>query len=146
MLADELKTVLGTSFAFFVKASHFHWNVEGSDFYQLHEFFGALYQEVYSSIDTTAEAIRQLDEYAPGSLARFQELSEIQDQTRIPRAALMLEELLSDNEILLEVLNRAFTAANEENQQGIADYIAGRIDAHAKHAWMLRSFLKNSRA
>ena len=30
--------------------------------------------------------------------------------------------------------------------KGIADFIAGRIDAHGKHRWMLRSLLKKDRA
>jgi DNA-binding ferritin-like protein len=40
----------------------------------------------------------------------------------------------------------AFPIAEQENEQGIADFIAGRIDAHGKHGWMLRSILKKQRA
>jgi hypothetical protein len=36
--------------------------------------------------------------------------------------------------------------AEAEDQQGICDFLAGRIDAMGKHRWMLRSFLKDSRA
>jgi len=42
----------------------------------------------------------------------------------------------------LDLTKRVFDVAVEEKQEGIADFIAGRIDAFAKHAWMLRSFLK----
>lgn len=146
MLKDDLKTVLGTSFVFYVKAAGFHWNVEGPNFPQYHEFLGGIYQEVYDSLDKMAEIIRQLDSYAPGSLARFLELSAIQEQTQIPRAELMLAELLQDNEIVIQCLNAAFASANSENKQGIADFIAGRLDAHEKHGWMLRSIMKRERA
>ena len=55
MLADSLKILLATEYAFSLKAQLFHWNVEGPDFAQLHEFFGNLYEEVYNnSIDKTA--------------------------------------------------------------------------------------------
>ena len=147
MLADSLKTLLATEYAFSIKAQLFHWNVEGPDFAQLHDFFGNLYQEVYNgSIDKTAEYIRAMDDYAPGSFERFAELSIIQGQTKIPRARLMIEELLANNGQLLELLNDTFATAEQENQQGIANFIAERIDAHQKHAWMLRSFLKDQRA
>ena len=43
-------------------------------------------------------------------------------------------------------LNRCFAVAESENQQGIANFIAERIDAQQKHGWMLRSFLKDERA
>ena len=147
MLADALKTLLATEYAFSIKAQLFHWNVEGPDFAQLHEFFGNLYEEVYDgSIDKTAEYIRAMDDYAPGSFERFSELSEIRGQVKIPRARLMIEELLANNGQLLELLNKCFAIAEQENQQGIAHFIAERIDAHQKHGWMLRSFLKDQRA
>ena len=105
MLKDDLKTLLATEYAFVIKAQFFHWNVEGPDFAQLHEFFGELYEEVYgNSIDRTAEFIRVLDDYAPGSLERFTELSQIAGQLRVPRARLMIEELLGDNQRLMDLL------------------------------------------
>ncbi len=147
MLADDLKTLLATEYAFVIKAQFFHWNVEGPDFAQLHEFFGDIYEEVYSnSIDKTAEYIRTLDEYTPGSLERFIDLSQIAGQTKVPRAKLMIEELYADNSKMLGVLQQCFESASNERQEGIANFIAERIDAHGKHGWMLRSFLKDARA
>ena len=147
MLADSLKILLATEYAFVIKAQQFHWNVEGPDFSQLHKFFGKIYDEVYeNSIDQTAEFIRILDDYTPGSFERFSELSVISGQTKIPRARLMIEELLANNGQMIELLNQCFGEAEQENQQGIADFLAGRIDAHGKHGWMLRSFLKDQRA
>jgi starvation-inducible DNA-binding protein len=147
MLADALKTLLATSYAFVIKAQNFHWNVEGPDFPQYHKFLGKLYEEVYdNAIDKTAELIRQLDSYTPGSIARFAELSQIPDQTKIPRAELMIAELYEDNSKLLELWKQSFHIAEEADEQGIADFIASRIDAHGKHDWMLRSILKKQRA
>ena len=147
MLADDLKTLLATQYAFVIKSQMFHWCVEGPDFAQLHKFFQKLYEEVYNnSIDRTAEFIRTLDEYTPGSFERFVELSAIAGQLRVPRARIMIEELLTDTTLLIDLLNHCFAAAEQENQQGIANFIAERLDAMAKHAWMLRSFLKENRA
>ena len=147
MLSDALKTLLATEYTFAIKSQYFHWNVEGPDFAQLHEFFGELYEEVNdNSIDRCAEFIRTLDEYTPGSFERFAELSVIQGQTKVPRARLMIEELLGNNTQVIDVLNQCFAEAEQENQQGIANFIAERLDAHGKHGWMLRSFLKESRA
>ena len=55
---------------------------------------------------------------------------------------MMIEELLEDTNKMLDLTKRMFTVAEQENEQGIADFIADRIDAFAKHAWMMRSFLK----
>jgi len=145
VLTDDLKTLLATEYAFVIKAQLFHWNVEGSDFGQLHEFFGNIYQDVYDAIDPTAEYIRTLGEYTPGSFERFSELSLITGQTKIPRARLMIEELLNDCQTMIDLLNRCFESAENENQQGVANFIAERIDAMGKHRWMLQSYLKTER-
>tara|TARA_R110000868_G_scaffold166132_3_gene400030 strand:- start:1957 stop:2400 length:444 start_codon:yes stop_codon:yes gene_type:complete len=147
MLADNLKTLLASVYSFSIKVQYFHWNVEGDNFPQYHEFFGNLYEEVYNnSVDKIAEYIRTLDVYAPGSFTRFQELSIISDQLKVPRAELMFEELYSNNEQLIGFLNECFASATEENKQGIANFIAERLDAHEKHQWMIRSILKKARA
>jgi starvation-inducible DNA-binding protein len=146
MLSNDLKILLASQFAYYLKAQYFHWNVEGSDFAQLHKFFKKIYEDAYSAVDPIAEYIRALEDYAPGSFERYQELSQIPGQTKVPRARLMIEELLANNGQLIELLNQCFAEAEQENQQGIADFVSGRIDAHGKHGWMLRSFLKDQRA
>ena len=147
MLADTLKTLLATSYAFVIKAQNFHWNVEGPDFPEYHKFLGDLYEEVYeNAIDRTAEYIRVLGAYTPGSISRFAELSQIPDQTKIPRAELMFAELEQDNQKITDMWKQAFHVAEESDEQGIANFIAERIDAHGKHGWMLRSILKKQRA
>jgi starvation-inducible DNA-binding protein len=147
MLTDDLKILLASQYAYVIKAQFFHWNVEGPDFSQLHKFFGKIYEEVYdNSIDSTAEFIRILDDYTPGSFERFSELSQITGQTKVPRARLMITELLADTQTLIDLLNQTFASAEAEDQQGIMDFLAGRIDAMGKHRWMLKSFLKDDRA
>ena len=146
MLSDLLKTLLATNFAYYLKAHGFHWNVEGPDFGELHTFFEMIYSDVYEANDAIAEYIRALQEYAPASFERFGELTKIPGQTKIPRARLMLEELLHDNEIMLQLLNECFDVATQERQQGIANFMADRISQHGKFGWQLRSFLKEARA
>ena len=146
MLAEDLKVLLASVNSLSIKAQNFHWNVEGDNFPQYHEFFGNFYEEVYSAVDRVAEYIRTLDSYTPGSLTRYAELTIIQDQLKIPRAELMFAELYEDNAKMIELLNHCFSSASQENKQGIANFIAERLDAHEKHQWMIRSILKKARA
>ena len=146
MLADSLKTLLATEFAYYIKAHAFHWNVETPDFYQYHKFFQKIYEDAYSAIDPTAEYIRALGEYAPGGLERYLELSVIKGQTKVPRARLMVEELLANSGQMVELLNQCFAEATQENKQDIANFIAERLSQTNKFAWQLRSSLKDERA
>jgi starvation-inducible DNA-binding protein len=147
MLVENLKVVLASSFTLYLKAHNFHWNIEGPDFPQYHLFLDNFNTEIFeNAVDRSAEFIRALDHYTPGSLTRFKELSIIEDQTLIPRAELMMVELYEDNTKLLAYLKETFHVAEQEDEQGVANFIAERIDAHGKHGWMLRSILKKQRA
>lgn len=141
-LIDIMKKTLADTFAFYLKAHNFHWNVEGPLFSQFHDFFGKLYEEVFDAVDTIAEEIRALDSYAPGSFSRFSELTDIEDSTVVLPPVEMVQILLDDNEKVLATLNIAFKLATNFDKQGLANLIADRIDAHNKHAWMLRSIIK----
>lgn len=141
-LIEMMRKVLADTFAMYLKAHNYHWNVEGPNFPQYHEFFGNLYEELHGAVDPIAEEIRSLDAYAPGSFSRFLELTEIEDETNVPMAREMALKLLRDNDVVLNTLNVAFKLADQFDRQGLADFIAGRIDVHNKHAWMLRSIIK----
>lgn len=142
MLQDSLKIALADTFAFYVKALNFHWNVEGRDFQQFHEFFGELYGEVGGAIDMIAELIRTTGAYAPGSLRRFNELKTIEDEERILPSSEMLKILLTDNAKLMGVLTIAYKDAEEEANYAVSNALQDRLTAHAKHAWMISAFLK----
>jgi len=145
MLSDNLKVLLASTQAFAIKSQNFHWNVEGRDFPQYHAFFDTLYGDVSETIDRIAEYIRILGHYTPGSLSRYAELSIIQDQTKIPRAELMFTEALHDCEQLGQLALAMFNEATQENQQGIANYMAELQDLYGKKAWFIRSVLKKER-
>lgn len=145
MLSDNLKVLLASTQAFAIKSQNFHWNIEGSNFPQYHEFFDTLYGDVHDTIDRIAEYVRILGHYTPGSLSRYSELSIIQDQTKIPRAELMFVESLNDCEKMIELVVGMFDVATQERQQGIANYMAELQDLYAKKAWFIRSILKTER-
>ncbi len=137
-----LKTAFASEFAFYLKAHFFHWNVEGPNFPQYHELFGKIYEEVYGSIDDFAENIRKVGTYTPGSFQRFSMLSTIKDETEMLPAEQMLAELYSDSEKMANIFRITFDMAEQNADHGLADFLAGRQDAHKKHSWMLRATLK----
>jgi len=146
VLSDALKQFLATTFAYYLKAHYFHWNVEGPDFVQLHELFSNIYEDAFGAIDPTAEYIRTEEEYAPGSFERFQELSLIQGQTKVPRARLMIEELLADTQTMKDLSKNLFDQATEVGREDVANFAAERQSQHGKYGWQLQALLKDQRA
>ena len=141
-LIEAMKRALADSFAMYLKAHYYHWNVEGPDFAQFHGFFGDIYEEVYGSVDSTAEHIRALGAYSPGSLGRFSSLTSIEDEETVPAAVEMASRLGNDNQKVIASLKAAQTLADTVGEVGVSNYLQDRIDIHQKHAWMLRAITK----
>lgn len=141
-LQQAAKIAFASEFSFYLKAHNFHWNVEGSDFLQYHDLFGKIYEEVYGAIDDFAEKIRSLGTYVPASLSRFNMLTKVEDETDILPQEQMVRELLLDNEKMVVILKKVFDLSEQAGEHGFSDFIAGRMDAHRKHGWMLRASMK----
>lgn len=141
-LEEKMKVVLADTFAMYLKAHMFHWNVTGPNFNDLHTFFGAIYAELWAAVDLIAEQIRALDAYAPGSFVRFGQLATVQDETSIPAAMSMVSKLKDDNDKVIASLTSAYEQAEKMKALGLANFLQDRIDIHSKHGWMLKSTMK----
>ena len=141
-LIQQLKVILATNFALYLKAHNFHWNIEGKDFPQYHSFLDGLYNSIWQQTDDIAEHLRKLNAYAPGSLSRFRELADIQDSTNIPQALAMFDELKNDNERYIIHLRAGIVAADQANEPAVSNFLQDLLGKHQKHAWMLRSIIK----
>lgn len=141
-LHKAAKIAFASEYSFFIKAQNFHWNVEGMFFEPLHNLFGKIYEEVYDSIDTFAEEIRAMGTYTPASFSRLSMLSQVDDEREILDSKMMVAELLQDNEKMIKMLQYLFEVSEANKQYGFSDFVAGRLDAHKKHGWMLRATLK----
>lgn len=141
-LIQEMKVALASTFSFYLKAHGFHWNVEGPNFPQYHEFLGDLWEEAFGAIDPIAEHLRTLGAYAPASFLRYKELSLVSDEINIPAAMGMMKKLTDDNATLIVQLTKTQALAEQNKKMGLANFLQDRIDAHEKHGWMLRSITK----
>ena len=142
-LTTAIKVLLANATVMYYKAHQFHWNIEGIEFTQYHEFFGDLYTDVYESVDPIAELLRKLDDYAPVSLDELFKYKTLKEETqRVEKLEDIFTSLIAANQEVLDSLNKVFTIANANKQQGVCNFIADRIDTHQKHAWFLRASAK----
>jgi starvation-inducible DNA-binding protein len=141
-LIQQLKVILGTNFALYLKSHGFHWNIEGANFPQYHDFLNGFYTEVFNQTDLIAEHIRQLDSYAPGSLERMIELADLEESQNIPMALAMMTELKRDNDRFIIHLRAGIVAAEQADEPAIGNFLQDLLGAHQKKAWMLRSIIK----
>jgi starvation-inducible DNA-binding protein len=142
-ITNPLKVAFADTYALYVKAQNYHWNVEGPMFPMYHDFFGNIYEEVGDAIDPFAEQIRAAGAYAPAAFSRFAELSNIQDEVLVDVvSSQMVSNLYMDNVKVIDSLNAVRDIAEKYSERGLVNFLEERLDAHKKHAWMLKATMK----
>jgi starvation-inducible DNA-binding protein len=140
-IATALSRVLADTYTLYLKTHNYHWNVTGPQFNDLHAMFMTQYTELWNSVDLVAERIRSLGHFAPGGYKAFSELSSIREDSSVPAATQMIENLLAGHETVARTCREAFPAAEGARDQASMDLLTQRLQVHEKTAWMLRSLL-----
>ena len=143
---DELKTaikvLLANATVMYYKAHQFHWNVEGPNFVQYHDFLGEFYDSVWQQTDAIAEKLRMLGVYAPVSLTRIHSLSDVQENDSILSAREMFMDLNVSNDRFIVHLRAGIVAADDAQEPAVSNFLQDLLDKHQKHSWMLKSLIK----
>jgi len=138
-----LSKLLADEFVLYTKTRNAHWNVEGIDFLSKHKFFEEQYEQLDEIMDSVAERIRTIGEYAPGTLHQFLELTHLTEQARIKNdSASFIRELLADHEsVIIYLRENVSRLADEFKDYGTSDFITQLMETHEKMAWFLRAHL-----
>ena len=106
-IATGLSRLLADTYTLYLKTHNYHWNVTGPMFTTLHTMFEEQYQELALAVDEIAERIRALGIFAPGSYSRFKELTQIDEETRVPSAQEMIQQLVLGQETVVRTPGRS---------------------------------------
>jgi starvation-inducible DNA-binding protein len=142
-LAESLNLVLADSYALMALTHLAHWNVEGADFFPLHQAFQSQYENLFEAIDEIAERVRALDAYAIGGLNAFAKLSQMEEfKSPIPQKDYVAALIVAHEKVVDDAL-RARELAGELNELQTQDLMIKRLQWHEKTLWMFKSYLKN---
>jgi HK97 family phage prohead protease len=141
-LNEELTELLADVVSFYFRAHGAHWNVKGSDFSEYHKLFNEIYEDVYGSIDPIAENLRKLGSLAPFTLPSLIALRSIDDApTTLQEPMALASDLLAANDVVIDQISDSFDCATYNGQQGVANFLADRLDKHQFWKWQLTASL-----
>lgn len=143
----EIVVILNKIIANLIVHSHklrkFHWNVEGPNFFELHQQFGLEYENAKDIIDILAERIRVFGIKTNYTLKQFMELSDIKEDDMELNSLQMVQEVLKDFNIihdnLLKASNHALNAGDVATEEILMDIIR---DLEKRH-WMFTVWTKS---
>ena len=142
-VGSVLNKILADEYLLYTKTRNYHWNIEGSNFMEMHLFFESQYNSIDEAIDEIAERVRQIGHYAQGRLKDFIKQSQLVEQEYTSDQKSQLKNLLDDHEAIIRFLRLHIDIfADKYKDAGNADFITGLMQKHEKMAWFLRSYLK----
>ena len=136
-LVNAMRRVLADTFLMYTHAHIAHWNVISPGFPQYHKFLNHLYDDLFEAIDGVAEHIRPLGALAPDTLAGLTAAATIEDVSPGTSWDTIRQRMIAENNVLIAELGEAFRLAQAAGNQGLCNFLADRLDRHAKHGWML---------
>ncbi len=134
---------LADSIDLYSQTKQAHWNVKGPQFFQLHELFDKLAEEVEDQVDTLAERATSLGGHARGTVrlaAAASRLSEYPAESTSGRQH--LEALTVRFAALARTTRAAIDTASTLGDAGTADLFTEVSRALDKALWFLESHIQ----
>lgn len=140
-LVEALNLLLANYSVEYQKIRNFHWNVVGSDFFDVHEKLEEEYLYAATSIDEIAERVRMLGFRPLSTLAEFLEFSDIEETTETPGSDEIMKAVVEDYETLLSFMIDVADLAVEYGDLGTESMMRTMIQTLEKKHWMFSAFL-----
>lgn len=133
----ELNTLLADYHLYYQKLRNFHWNIQGRNFFDLHEKFEELYTDARTKIDEIAERILTLRYQPLSNLSEYMNTSNIEESDSKQEDFQMVSDVLKAHSILLRQMKHVVAQANKVGDEGTIDLIGSYIRELEKTSWML---------
>jgi starvation-inducible DNA-binding protein len=145
VVATFLNLLLADEYILYTKTRSAHWNVDGSNYFELHVFLENQFNTLDYIIDEIAEQIRSLGHFASGSLKDFLSVSQMNnDSHNFKNSKEIFEMLRNDHDAMIRLIqHEIFPISKKLKDKSTATFISGLMEQHQKMAWMLRFFMSN---
>lgn len=133
----ELNTLLASYHIYYQNLRNFHWNIEGENFFELHEKFEELYMDARDQIDQIAERVLTLRSHPLSRLSDYLTTSKVQEANILSEDRAMVITLLENHKTLIEQMRGILKVAGEAKDEGTIDLISSFLESLEKKSWML---------
>lgn len=141
-LASHLNNLLADYSIFYQNSRGYHWNIQGDKFFELHEKFEELYNDLFEKIDEIAERILTLGFTPNHSYKDYSSLADITESEDVKNGYNAVEEILNSFKTLLRKQRSILELSDEIGDEGTNALMSDYIREQEKTVWMYSSFLK----
>ena len=140
-VASELNKLLADEVILYFKTRNYHWNIEGTNFNELHLFYEKQFNQSDAIMDEVAERIRILGHYTEARLVDYLKIANLVEQPYTNKQELQMKDLLSSHETIIHNLRKLVTLFDEIFKDiGSSDFVTQLLGRHEKMAWVIRAY------
>ncbi|MDN3656103.1 DNA starvation/stationary phase protection protein [Ferruginibacter paludis] len=141
-VSEELNKLLADEVVLYIKARNYHWNIEGINFSEMHQFYEQHFNDLDEIMDQVAERIRAVGHYTEARLADYLKLTNLIENDYTNSQENQLKYLLESHETIINNLRRLIPLfADKHKDLGSSDFVTQLLGKHEKMAWMVRAYL-----
>ena len=139
--AKHLNEILSNYQIFYQNLRGFHWNLLGHHFFSLHVKFEELYNEAQLNIDEIAERILTLGHTPLHTFDDYLKNSTVKVEKNVSDEVESVKGVIAGYTTIIKKERETMPVANDADDEGTADMLAGFIKVQEKTVWMLSAWL-----
>ena len=140
-LAEHLNELLANYQVLYMNTRGFHWNIKGSNFFELHLKFEEIYNNLQLKIDEIAERILTLGSTPLHSYTDYLKKTSIKEITHSTDGKKSLAHVLTSLEIIISLQREILDLSNNAHDEGTNALMSDYIREQEKLTWMYSSYL-----
>ena len=142
-LIYDLNELLANYQIFYQNTRGYHWNIQGDKFFELHEKFEQLYNNLQIKIDEIAERILTLGGTPLHTYSKYAELSEIKAVENVTDGVEAVRSVLDSFQKLLVRQRDLLSLSGEAEDEGTNALMSDYIREQEKTVWMYKAYVAN---
>ena len=140
-LSAQLNQLLSNYQLFYMNVRGFHWNIKGSNFFELHVKFEEIYNNLQLKIDEIAERILTLGSTPVHSYSDYLKYSAVKEHINISDGKQAMAEVLKAFEMIISLQRTILAKTNEAHDEGTNALMSDYIREQEKQVWMYNAYL-----
>ncbi|MFN4300196.1 MAG: Dps family protein [Thermaurantimonas sp.] len=141
VLAEKLNKLLANYSVFYMNVRGYHWNIRGEKFFELHQKFEELYNDLILKIDEVAERILTLGHTPYHSYATILNNAIVRPHENVTDGRECVKGILDALKILITSQRELLDLSADANDEGTIALMSDYIREQEKLSWMYSAYL-----
>jgi starvation-inducible DNA-binding protein len=142
ILAEKLNELLADYSVLYQNIRGYHWNIKGDKFFELHDKYQELYENLFIKIDEVAERIRTLGHTPIHKYSIYLKTAKVKESAEVADGTNDVKDILESFKTIITLQRELLDLSAETEDEGTNALMSDYIREQEKLVWMYSAYLK----